>query len=451
MRDWAIDVRDKPRLLKLPECDTLTAPLNSVISRRGMFDHNGREKRALCALAGAFGGESSPMNVGRRIWLLTALAVSLAGCRAAGTGSLSLLPRRNLSPNALDLDEFIAQHNQNAEAIDSLEAQPSINVAMGRVKVYKFSVDGRMALERPRNFKLELKDHNLPKADIGSNSDEFWYWVVNDDKDQKWIYWCDYRDVETSKLPVTYQPDWIIEALGLKPITREEAATIRVGQGTEGTSILTFAPVRDRGEPYVREMVVSNNDRRIKRLRILSESPRMLIAEAMPSDYQAYAAGASNDSARESSYLPQKLRLEWKREQLVLDVNLGQVKINEFDHSRAAEIFTEPDMPGYRRMNLAELTRGQRPERRTRTRQTMPPPDSPTGVELGRPVPAPDDEPTVPNLGQVKPQPAPETDDQPHPTLDDLVGAPVPRPPSSGPLQSASRLFGPPGRDSAVE
>ena len=33
---------------------------------------------------------------------------------------------------------------------------------------------------------------------------------------------------ESSALPVTYQPDWIIEALGLKPIPPEEAAMIQV-------------------------------------------------------------------------------------------------------------------------------------------------------------------------------------------------------------------------------
>ena len=44
------------------------------------------------------------------------------------------------------------------------------------------------------------------------------------------IYWCNYDELDSSALAVTYQPDWIIEALGLKPITPEEAKGIKVAR-----------------------------------------------------------------------------------------------------------------------------------------------------------------------------------------------------------------------------
>src|SRR5262249_35057393 len=154
-------------------------------------------------------------------------------------------------------------------------------------------------------------------------------------------------------LPVTYQPDWIIEAMGLKPITRQEAATLVVRRGQEaGTSLLVFPATRDRGAPYVREMVVGNSDRRIKRLQIYSEAPRVLLAESQSEDYRAYPVGAIGASAGESCYLAQKLRLQWKREGFMLDVALSEVTLNQFDHAMGADIFVEPDMPGYTRMNL---------------------------------------------------------------------------------------------------
>lgn len=391
------------------------------------------------------------MPVGRRIWLVMAMAMAagLAGCRAGGAGSLSLLPRRNPSPSSFDVDEFVAEHNRNAEAIDSLQSKPSIGVSRGRL--YSVRVDGRMALERPKNFKLEIEAEGVRKADIGSNDEEFWYWVANPDKDEKWIYWCNYRDLDSSDLPVTYQPDWIIDAMGLRPIPREEASGIQVGRGPEsGTTLLTFPAVRDRGAPYVREMVVSNADRRIRRLRVFSESPRVLIAEAQTDDYQAYPTGLTGSSAPDKAYLPRKLRLQWKREQLVLDVALNDVTVNRFDHEIGADIFVEPKMPGYSRMNLAELSRGARPESRTRTRQTMPPPDARDDVDLGRPAPMKDDGPAVPKVGRRTPRPEPENDGPALPTLDDLVGAPIARPPDSAPMQSAA-LPGLPGRDSTIE
>jgi hypothetical protein len=116
------------------------------------------------------------------------------------------------------------------------------------------------------------------------------------------------------------------------------------------------------------------------------------------------------------------------------------VKLNQFDHARSAELFVEPEMPGYRRQNLADLSRGSRPERRPTTRETIPPPDARNGVRLGQPAPLKDDEPVVPSLGRRRARPAPESDESPLPTLE-LVGAPSPRAPSSGPPQAA--MFSP--------
>src|SRR5437660_873099 len=97
----------------------------------------------------------------------------------------------------------------------------------------------------------------------------------------------------------------------------------------------------------------------------------------------------------------------------------------------SAALFTEPEMPGYTRRNLAEMNRGARPDRRT-TRQTLPPPDSRQQVQLGRPSPMKDEAPKGPDVGLRSSRPAQESDDPPLPTLDDLVGTPVSRPPGGG-------------------
>lgn len=394
------------------------------------------------------------MRVGRRIGLLAILAAVLAGCRADGTGSLSMLPRRGPSPPSFDLDGFIDEHNKNAEAIGSVEARPSINVASATPmrKMFKANLSGHLALERPRNFKLELEAEGVPKADLGSNAQEFWYWVSSPDRDQKYIYWCNYRDLDTSDLPITYQPDWIIEAMGLKPISAREVATVKVERGSEsGTTRLIFPAARDRGQPYSREMIVGNTDRHIRRLKVFSES-RVLLAEAVAEDFQTFPTGTAGPGERESGYLPQKVRLDWRREQLVLDVALREVKVNQFDHAMAADIFVEPDVIGYTRLNLAEASRGDRSsERRTRTRQSLPPPEPRDDVHLGRPSPMKeDDNPALPKVGRRTPRPQPEEDDAPAPALEPVVGTPIPHAPGPPPLQ-ASTIPGPPGRDSTIE
>ena len=65
------------------------------------------------------------------------------------------------------------------------------------------------------------------------------------------------RRARIELLAVTYQPDWIIEALGLKPITPEEAAKIKVRRGDgAGRRALVFPPTKSGTETYTRMMIV---------------------------------------------------------------------------------------------------------------------------------------------------------------------------------------------------
>jgi hypothetical protein len=378
------------------------------------------------------------MKVGRRFWLVIALALGPMGCRAASTGSLSLHPRPALQQGSLDVDAFIAEHNRNAEMIQSLEAKPAITVTAGK----RFGVEGRMALERPRNFRLELSSFGTAKADIGSNDDEYWFWVSN--REDPSIYWCKHDDLESSPLAVTYQPDWIIEAMGLKSISAEEAELIQVQRGPEpGTTALVFPATRNRTENYTRVLIVSNRERRIRQLRIhAATEAKTLIAQAEPSQYKQYPAKPEEPgSAKDTCYLPEKLVLDWKRDQLKLDVTLREVTLNQFDPARASALFVEPELEGYKRRNLAELSRGAR--QRTTIRQTMPGPSN--GVKLGRPAPMSDDDPVVPNLGRTAgPQPSSPPASVPVAPLEDLVGTPLPSAPISPGARAAMADTGSP-------
>jgi hypothetical protein len=378
------------------------------------------------------------MKVGRRILLVMAVAVSSIGCRAAGTGTFSLFPRPASTLGSLDVEEFVAQHNRNAESIQSLEAKPAIKVSLPWQP--EFHVDGRMALERPRNFRLQLSHFNNSKADIGSNNDEFWFWVSNP-KDRS-VYWCNYSDLESSSLAVTYQPEWIIDALGLKSISPEEAKAIQEKTGpSPGTTALIFPITRSRSGSYRRWMIVSNRERRIKQLRIYTATePAALIAQAEPSQYKDFPAKPQETgTTNETCYLPSKLDLEWKRDQAMkLEVLLLEVTLNDFDPAWRTALFTEPKIEGYQRRNLAELNRGAgQPGQRTTARRTMPSPSVRNGIELGHPAPlADDDNPVVPNLDGATAQPS----SRPPPVLpplEALVGAPLPSPPESAGMRAA--------------
>jgi hypothetical protein len=374
------------------------------------------------------------MRVAERTLLALALMLGLSGCRAFNNGSLSMTPKP-LVRSTFDLEAFVAEHNRNADRIESVTAKPSIGVA-GRLT--KARADGRLALERPRNFKLELWSVGDKKADMGSNDEEFWFWVQND-KDRS-IYWCRYTELDSSALAMTHQPDWIIEALGLRPISSEEAKKITVKKGPEtGTTELMFPPTGGGGETYTRLMVVWDKTRRIKEHRIYAGNRQVLLAQADVKSYSEFELDRSDGEKTERCYLPDNIRLDWKREQLSLDVLLRRedVKINQFDSSKSAAIFVEPEIPGYERVNLAELSRRTPKAERASVRHTLPPPDSRNGVRLGRPTPVRDqpaqsDEPS-PTVGQSSSALKPVV-------LDELVTAPLPVSPETGSTRAASAI-----------
>ena len=330
------------------------------------------------------------MQVAQHILLAMAM-LGLGGCVALNRG----LPARAPRPAAerkLDLAAFVAEHNRNAELIESLEASPTIRI---KGKMLTANADGRLAMVRPRNFSLLLKTQGVVRGNIGSNDEEFWFWVQSD-KDKS-IYWCDYAALESSPLAMTYQPDWIIEALGLQPISSDEAARITTREGkAPGTTALVFPPTRRGSESYTRMMIVSNYTLRIKELRIYTGNLQSLLAQADVSDFKDFELGSSPSIDGGTCYLPESMKLDWKREQLVFDVLLKDVEVNQFDSSRAAAIFVEPVVPGYERVNLAELSRTQQDGRTVR--RTMPAPEPGNGTPARQPAPASEDGSTVPRL-----------------------------------------------------
>ncbi len=283
------------------------------------------------------------MRIVRSMMLAIAATLSASGCAAWTARPLSPLPRP-LTEQTLDVNEFVVAHNRNADKIQSLEAKPTIKV---KGKVFSGQADGRLALERPRNFKLELLAGPMRKvrANIGSNEDEFWFWV--DDEERK-VYWCDYDELDKSSLAVTYQPDWIIESLGLKPITPQEAKGIKTHEGDiSGTTALIFPPQKSGGEIFTRMMIVWNQNHRIKEHRVYEGSvptTRGLLAQAEVAGYSDYPTDSTEPADSPKCYLPEKVKLEWKRNQLTLDVVMQRedVKVNQFDSSRAAGLFVEP-------------------------------------------------------------------------------------------------------------
>ena len=136
-----------------------------------------------------------------------------------------------------------------------------------------------------------------------------------DNKD-KAIYVCDYKDVNASQLAITYQPDWIIEAMGLREIDPREAATIAAKPGEKpGLLVLTQARRDNKGEMLTKETIVNESNGHIQEHRLWAGAKKELLAKATVSQYKAYVLDPTEENPSGSQIqLPEKFHLEWVTE-----------------------------------------------------------------------------------------------------------------------------------------
>jgi hypothetical protein len=318
---------------------------------------------------------------------LLALAATAFGCRAGGVGNLARPEPPIAARPTPSADAIVARINQNARLVKTLKARPSITVILDRRE--KHPLNGRLAMERPRNFRLELTApvSQSREADIGSNDDGFWFWVSR--SEDKKVYVSTYDESGASPLAAAFQPDWIVEALGLREFPEDEISAMTVTRGTGADAGQLYLSRRQRtanNQIFTRMLVVEESSGRVREHRLYEGDRKTLVARAtIPlGNYEPVplSEGSSTDGATASRtvVLPKRIVLEWMREQLALDVVMKSPQLNG---TLAQAVFVEPEFPGYARIDISKqpgLANGP-----TTIRETRPAP--PTGVRLERPEP----------------------------------------------------------------
>lgn len=372
----------------------------------------------------------------RRAALVMSAAAGLVfpGCRAMGVKPYD--PTPVAAAPSLPVPDIVRDHNRNAELVQSLEAMPSVSDGDRRIG----SAQGRMALVRPRDFKLTLsRPMGGPIADVGSNDQEFWIWT--NQSEEKAIYVGHYGEGGQIPPNLLFQPDWVIEALGLRPIEPDEAGSLSTKKGDSANSLwLVHRRTGPGGEPLVKHTLVDRTTGQILQHDFYAPDGKTRVASAIPSDYQTYSLPTG-----EGVLLPNRIRLTAMppgQESFALSFVLGSsVKINQFEEARKASLFAVPEYEGYAVVNLNDQA-GTAGGSVTASYDTLPTPRAGNGVQLERPVAM--DRRTAPSRVVTDGDPQPLTADLPAGSPDEpggvdaVVGARIPRPP--GGVTEAPRM-----------
>ncbi len=359
--------------------------------------------------------------------------VAAPGCRA-----LTLNPGRPpaISPlQAVAIETLVERHNRNAELVQSLEAEPSVRE--GRTG----SGSGRLALVRPRDFKLTVSKPVSGDivADVGSNDEKFWIWSVNPDDPKTYV--GNYNEAGQPPPGLLVQPDWVIEALGLRVISPEEEARLTTEPGDDANTLtLVHSRPNGQGGTTIKKTLVDRQSGLIREHIFYGPDGKTELARAWPTNYRSVPLPEGG-----TVFLPDNLKIratppQDKPIELNISMGLGSTKVNQFDMARR-DIFTVPEIPGYAIVDLDDQLAPSEDVRGARfDYETLPTPPAGGGsrpspersasggssVELRPPVPLGADGQT--SLS-TDPQPRLGDDLGAPGGIDTIIGARIPRPP----------------------
>jgi hypothetical protein len=301
--------------------------------------------------------------------ILTAACLGLLtlslGCKlfnsdpGPGTGPA---PRLAAAPKA---DDLVAYLNRNAQPITSIEAKDVLLTAKQN-GTDPIDLTSYLACQKgarpgtPPNFRLQGTLFGNSEVDIGSNSEEFWFWIKRSAPDAP-VYHCSYANYDAvakrGAMPFPIKPEWVVEALGMaeydpraKYEMQESKQTYDLIQrttsakGDQLVKVIAFHKAPRAGTSAGTSQVAHH-----LLYEVDAKGKYQLVCSAVVEDSLAVAAGGGK-----TSVLPTKVRLNCPKEKVELVINLGKPQVNvPFNQQRTNDLFTRQLLRNYKSYDLA--------------------------------------------------------------------------------------------------
>jgi hypothetical protein len=282
----------------------------------------------------------------RTVLGFTALVI-LAGCAGGSKWGFLRSPQPQDTvtgppPTAVALVSYL---NDNARRIQSVQCRElDLDCREG---VRAFGLHGKLVCQKPHRFRMGAFAAGQQQVDVGSNDQEFWYWIPK--SDPPYQFHCAYADFErgNAQMPFPFQPEWIMEALGMGEYGAPENFQV-VDRG--GNYELVESVTSPRGERLRKVTVFTKN-------RVQGTMPQVtahILQDANGKEIcGAYITEIQQDRAT-YAVLPRRIRLVWPQQQIELKLKLDDVTVNgPIEAQQAAVLFTRPHLHNVEAFDLA--------------------------------------------------------------------------------------------------
>lgn len=272
----------------------------------------------------------------------------LAGCHNfPNKGTSQQQAAAQLPAQTPDATALIAYLNDNASRIQSIDCRELDMTCQQRLQ--RVGMHGWLVCQKPRNFRMGASLLGKQAVDMGSNDREFWFWISKAEPPD--LFFCSYNDLETgrARMPFPFQPEWIMEALGMASYGPAEKYQVRVGKTTLELVEQTRSP---QGAPIskitVFERTPAHGNQPQVSAHLLQDANGQTICAAYVTEVQI--------DQRTGAVVPRKVKLTCPAEHLELRLKLDETAVNgQIAAPRQASLFTRPALQGVATRDLAHL------------------------------------------------------------------------------------------------
>lgn len=281
------------------------------------------------------------LGMGLGLVLLSTGCNSFAVMRGAGTPQpVARVPNEVPSKEAI-----LAYLNDNAARVQSVRCKElDLDVRQGIQP--GIGLRGQVVCQKPRNFRMGANVLGHQEVDLGSNDQEFWFWVKRNNPPH--LYHCSYEDLSRGvRIPFPFQPEWIMEAMGIAEPGKPEDYEMKVNP----TTLELVQRVRSpQGTTVTKKTVVLRAAAQAPNPQVLSHS---LLDDKGQEICSAHITKVQVDRLT-GAIVPKEVKLVCPSEKVELKMKLDDLTVNDPTVTQNAQrLFGRPNLAGVQSYDLA--------------------------------------------------------------------------------------------------
>jgi hypothetical protein len=264
-----------------------------------------------------------------------------------------------LSPHARDngrvvteapmpkVEDLVRYLNTNAKLIGDTDALKCTNLEIDcRADRQTVGLGGWMMCQKPRNFRLQAKVIGQPAVDIGSNNDEFWYWISKNEP--PYLFHCSYEALgRGANVPFPFQPDMVVTALGIASYDPAKNYQLNVPKGKNYFELIenTTSP---QGQPIQKVVVFRRNG-------VAPPDPQVIayaLRDSKGNNICIANIKSVQPNRETTAILPKEVSFDWPAVKLKMTMKLNDLQVVKTNADTPDRVFSRRNL-NYQAYDLA--------------------------------------------------------------------------------------------------